>query len=63
LSEDHLDEDIAALEEFTAAGLVTVADRKVRFDAPLKMLVRSVATVFDRYARGPADGHRYSRVA
>ncbi len=63
LPEDYLDEDVAALQEFTAAGLVTVAHRTVRFDAPLKMLVRSVAAVFDQYARGPADGHRYSRVA
>ncbi len=63
LAPDYFDADIASLGEFIAAGLVTVAQGKVVFDAPLTMLVRPVAAAFDRYARQPADGHRYSRVA
>jgi len=62
LPEAYFDADIAALSEFIAAGIVTVSGRTVTFDAPLKMLVRSVACAFDRYATGEG-GNRYSRVA
>lgn len=61
LPEDSYDCEIAALDEFVAAGLVTVDSRVVRFDSPLKMLVRPVAAVFDRYIA--AGDNRYSRVA
>ena len=57
------DSEIAGLGEFVDAGLVTVENRVVTFDAPLKMLVRSVACVFDRYARQSDGANRYSRVA
>ncbi len=62
LPEAYFDADIARLSDFVAAGVVTVAGRTVTFDAPLKMLVRSVACVFDRYASGEG-GNRYSKVA
>lgn len=62
LPADYFDADIATLSDFVAAGIVTVTGRTVTFDAPLKMLVRSVACVFDRYAAGDG-GNRYSRVA
>ncbi len=62
LPETYFDADIARLGDFVAAGIVTVAGRTVTFDAPLKMLVRSVACIFDRYASGEG-GNRYSRVA
>jgi len=62
LPADYFDAEIAALRDFVAAGVVTLAGRTVTFDAPLKMLVRSVACVFDRYASGEG-GNRYSRVA
>jgi oxygen-independent coproporphyrinogen-3 oxidase len=60
-SPDYLDAEISRLSDFVAAGFVNVSSRKVRFDSPLKMLVRSVACVFDRYAQG-AGGDRYSKV-
>ncbi|MGZ3304299.1 MAG: oxygen-independent coproporphyrinogen III oxidase [Asticcacaulis sp.] len=63
LPDTYFDDEIAALAEFTAAGLVEVRGRTVVFDAPLKMLVRPVACVFDRYAREGVTGNRYSRVA
>lgn len=59
---DYFDADIATLSEFVAAGIVTVSDRTVTFHSPLKMLVRSVACAFDRYASGRGT-NRYSRVA
>ncbi|MBW8881727.1 MAG: radical SAM protein, partial [Asticcacaulis sp.] len=62
LPESYFDADVAALGDFVAAGIVTVAGRTVIFDAPLKMLVRSVACVFDRYA-SEQGGNRYSRIA
>src|SRR3569623_118829 len=34
LPQDSYDAEIASLEEFIAAGLVTVEDRVVRFDSP-----------------------------
>jgi oxygen-independent coproporphyrinogen-3 oxidase len=63
LPADHFDSDIIALAEFVDAGLVSIEGQKVRFHGPYKMLVRSVACVFDRYARVGAEGNRYSRVA
>jgi oxygen-independent coproporphyrinogen-3 oxidase len=62
LPEDYFDAEIEALRDFVAAGVVTVSGRAVTFDTPLKMLVRSVACVFDLYASG-GGGNRYSRVA
>ena len=61
LPQNSYDAEIASLEEFIAADLVTVEDRVVRFDSPLKMLVRPVAAAFDRYIA--AGENRYSRVA
>lgn len=63
LSGDYFSEELAGLEEFRLAGLVTIDDGRVIFDAPLKMLVRSIAAVFDRYARTTNNSPRYSRVA
>ena len=57
------DAELADLAPFVAAGMVTVEGRVVRFNAPLKMLVRSVACTFDRYAREREGANRYSRVA
>ncbi len=61
-AEDYLDAAIADLAEFADRGIVTVAGRVVTFQAPLKMLVRSVACVFDHYARTGGE-NRYSKVA
>lgn len=59
----YLDGELDQLGEFVAAGLVSVQNRKVTFHSPLKMLVRSVASVFDPYAAGSSGDHRYSKVA
>lgn len=59
----HLDEELEALNDFVAAGLVTVENRVVTFDNPLKMLIRPVACTFDRYAGRQEGTPRYSRVA
>jgi oxygen-independent coproporphyrinogen-3 oxidase len=63
LPADHFAADLVLMSEFIEAGLVSVEGQTVRFHAPYKMLVRSVACVFDRYARAGAEGNRYSRVA
>ena len=57
------DPELEDLADFVAAGLVRIDGRVVTFDAPLKMLVRSVASTFDRYARQSEGANRYSRVA
>jgi oxygen-independent coproporphyrinogen-3 oxidase len=59
----YLDAELDQLGEFVAAGLVSVQNRKVTFHSPLKMLVRSVASVFDLYATESSGDHRYSKVA
>lgn len=59
----YLDSELEQLGEFIAAGLVTVADRKVVFHSPLRMLVRSVASVFDPHSSNMVGDHRYSKVA
>lgn len=59
----YLDGELDQLGEFVAVGLVSVQNRKVTFHSPLKMLVRSVASVFDPYAAGSSGDHRYSKVA
>lgn len=61
-AENHLDTEIAHLFEFAATEIITVDGRVVTFHAPLKMLVRSVACVFDRYASVQGE-NRYSKVA
>jgi len=61
-AEDYLDAEIADLAEFADKGIIVVRNRVVTFQAPLKMLVRSVACVFDRYAR-TGGVNRYSKVA
>ncbi|ESQ88075.1 hypothetical protein ABAC460_17945 [Asticcacaulis sp. AC460] len=59
----YLDGELAQLGEFSSAGVVTVRNRKVVFHSPLRMLVRSVASVFDPHAADTTDDHRYSKVA
>lgn len=61
LEPSAFDAELENLAPIASAGLVDVNDRVVMFGAPLRMLVRSVACVFDRYAR--CEGGRYSRVA
>ena len=60
---ETFDRELEDLSDFMSAGIVKVENRVVNFDAPLKMLVRSVACTFDRYAREGEGGNRYSRVA
>jgi len=62
-AEDYLDADIAGLQDFIDAGIVSVEARCVRFHSPLKMLVRNVACAFDAHARQSDAQNRYSRVA
>ena len=61
--ETYLDEDMKRLDVFVDAGLVTVNGRQVVFDSPLRMIVRSVACVFDRYANAADADSRYSKIA
>lgn len=63
LPDDYFDAEISELDEFIDAGLVTVNRRTIEFVSPMKMLVRTVACVFDRYARNPDSQNRYSKVA
>jgi len=63
LPADYFDAEIMDLAEFIEAGIVTVDGRTVTFHSSLKMLVRSVACVFDRYAREIPAKNRYSQVA
>ena len=63
LDDDYFDADMAGLAEFAAAGLIEIDGRRITFVSPLKMLVRSVACVFDVYAREAEGGNRYSKVA
>ena len=60
---DYFDVELSELTPFVAAGLVTINHREISFHSPLKMLVRSVACVFDAYARENSDAPRYSKVA
>lgn len=59
--EDYLDTDIAALTPYIEAGMISVQGRKVRFESPYRMLVRTVACAFDAYAQAGAQS-RYSKV-
>ncbi len=60
---DYFDVELSELAPFVAAGLVTLDHRQVTFHSPLKMLIRSVACVFDAYARESSEAPRYSKVA
>ncbi|OYW83584.1 MAG: oxygen-independent coproporphyrinogen III oxidase [Asticcacaulis sp. 32-58-5] len=59
----YLDEELAHLDEYISAGVVTVQNRKLVFHSPLRMLIRSVASVFDRHNSYTTEDHRYSKVA
>lgn len=60
----YLDVEIATLKPFIESGLVTVKDRRLAFQSPLRMLIRPVAAAFDAYAAAAAvGGQRYSKVA
>jgi len=60
---DYFDAELALLSEFVTAGLITIEGRFIRFQSPLKMLVRTVAAVFDTYANSSQALHRFSKVA
>ena len=60
---DYFDVELAELAPFIAAGIVSVERRKITFFSPYKMLIRSVACIFDTYAQQTNEANRYSKVA
>jgi oxygen-independent coproporphyrinogen-3 oxidase len=60
---DYFDTEFERLKGFEALGVVTIDKRAVTLRSPLKMLIRNVCAVFDRYMTAPDGQARYSRVA
>ncbi|WP_303829190.1 oxygen-independent coproporphyrinogen III oxidase [Asticcacaulis taihuensis] len=58
-----LDAELERLKPLEALGVVECQCRVVRLKSPLKMLIRNVCAVFDRYMEQPDGQARYSRVA
>ena len=58
-----LDAELARLKPLEDLGVVECRRRVVRLKSPLKMLIRNVCAVFDRYMEQPDGQARYSRVA
>jgi oxygen-independent coproporphyrinogen III oxidase len=59
---DYFAPELEALEALAADGLVTIAPDAVTVTPRGRLLVRTVATVFDRYLREQREQSRYSRV-
>lgn len=59
---DHFAVELTALEPLAADGLVTIAPDAIAVTARGRLLVRTVAMVFDRYLREQRERARYSRV-
>lgn len=59
---EYFADEIAALEEMQAAGLVEMDEEWITVLPPGRLLVRAVAMVFDRYLRESRERARYSRV-
>ena len=58
-----LDAELERLKSLEALGVVECQRRVVRLKSPLKMLIRNICAVFDRYMEQPDGQARYSRVA
>lgn len=59
----YFDAEIERLESLAALGVVELGRRTVRLISPLKMLIRNVCAIFDRYMELPDGQARYSKVA
>jgi oxygen-independent coproporphyrinogen-3 oxidase len=59
---DYFAVELAALEPLVADGLVTISEDAINVTARGRLLVRSVAMVFDRHLREQRERARYSRV-
>lgn len=55
-------EELAALGEMAAAGLLSISAQQLKVHISGRMLVRVIAMAFDRYLRRPQEGARYSKV-
>ena len=53
--------ELARLEPLVADGLVTVSDRAIQITPRGRLLLRSIAMVFDRYIGDERHGQRYSK--
>ena len=58
-----LDPELERLKPLEDMGVVDCRRRLVRLTSPLKMLIRNVCAVFDRYMEQPDGQARYSKVA
>ncbi len=58
----HFATELAELRDFAAAGLVELDDFEIRVTPRGRLLVRTIAMVFDRYLRQDRERRRYSRV-
>jgi len=59
---DYFAVELAALEPLAADGLVTLTNGEICVTARGRLVVRSIAMVFDRYLREQCERARYSRV-
>ncbi|MCX7902516.1 MAG: oxygen-independent coproporphyrinogen III oxidase, partial [Burkholderiaceae bacterium] len=60
--DDYFARELAALQAFVEAGLVTVDAEWISVTAKGKLLVRAIAMVFDRYLQQDQRARRYSRI-
>jgi oxygen-independent coproporphyrinogen-3 oxidase len=59
---DYFGHELQALEALATDGLVEIAPERITVTPRGRLLVRTVAMVFDRYLRAPQALARYSRV-
>lgn len=48
-STDYFDDQLELLTKFSETGVISITNRRIDFNSPLRMIVRSVCSVFDQY--------------
>lgn len=59
---NYFDDRIEVLSEFRESGVVSIKNRRIDFNSPLRMIVRSVCSVFDQYHL-TLEGGRYLKIS
>jgi oxygen-independent coproporphyrinogen-3 oxidase len=60
--DDYFGPELQALEALATDGLVEIAPERISVTSRGRLLVRTVAMIFDRYLRAQQVPARYSRV-
>ena len=58
----YFDEQLALLNPYSEEGVISLSNRRIQFNSPLRMIVRSICSVFDQYHL-TLDQGRYLKIS